>query len=125
MKAKKAFTVIGKKLEKEYKKYGFRYSKKYQFLKKTTKKLNYHIFFSSFFGTITDTYTELHVVLVVNDKMVLKTNINAKSEIFRVDLWETGNHYNIANETLINNVFTDLKKKIDEHLIPQVKKLEI
>jgi hypothetical protein len=72
MKAEKAFTVIGKKLEKEYKKHGFRYSKKYKFLKKTTKKFGYYIFFSSFFENITDTYTELHVVLMVNDKTSLK-----------------------------------------------------
>jgi hypothetical protein len=38
MEAEKAFAVIGKKLEKEYKKLGFKYSKKNKFLKKSTKK---------------------------------------------------------------------------------------
>jgi hypothetical protein len=49
MKAEKAFTIIGKRLEKEYKKIGFKYSNRNKFLKKRTKRFDYHIFFSSFF----------------------------------------------------------------------------
>jgi hypothetical protein len=124
MKAEKTFTAIGKKLEKEYKKIGFKYSKKKKFLKKTAKKFEYYIFFSSFFENIPDTYIGLHVVLLINDRMLLKANINSRSELFRMNLWEMGNHYNIANKTLLNNTFIDLKEKIEKYLIPQIKKLE-
>jgi hypothetical protein len=56
--------------------------------------------------------------------MLLKTNINARSELFRINLWEMGNHYNIANETLLNNTFIDLKNKTEKYLIPPIIKLE-
>jgi hypothetical protein len=123
MKAEKAFTVIGKKLEKEYKKIGFKYSKKNKFLRKRTKKFDYYIFFSFFYENIPDTYIELHVDLLINDRMLLKTNINSRSELFYINLWEKGNHYNIADETLLNNTFVDLKDKIDKYLTPQITKL--
>jgi hypothetical protein len=124
MKAEKAFTVIGKKLEKEYKKIGFKYLKKNKFLKKTTKKFDNYIFFSSFFENIPNTYIGLQVDLLINDRMLLKTNINSTSELFHINLWELDNHYNIANETLLNNTFLDLKNKIDKYLTPQITKLE-
>jgi hypothetical protein len=124
MKTEKAFTVIGKRLEKEYKKLGFKYSKKNKFLKKTAGKFDYYIFFSDFFETIPNIHIGLHVDLLINDRMLLKTNINTRSELFHINLWEMGNHYNIANETLLNNTFIDLKNKIEEYLIPQITKLE-
>jgi hypothetical protein len=124
MKAERVFTLIGKKLEKGYKKLGLKYSRKYMFLKTTTKKYDYYIFFSPFFEHIPDTYIELRVALIINDRILLKTNIYANSELFHMDLWETGNHYNIANEALLNNVFIDLKSKIEKYFIPQIKKLE-
>jgi hypothetical protein len=124
MKAEKAFTVIGKKLEKEYKKIGFKYSKKNKFLKKTTKKFYYYIFFSFFYENIPNTYIGLHVDLLINDRVLLKANIYSKSELFHINLWEMGNHYNIADETLLNNTFVDLKDKIDKYLTPQITKLE-
>jgi hypothetical protein len=124
MKAERAFTLIGKKLEKEYKKTGFKYSKKYMFLKRTTKRYVYYIFFSQFFEYIPDTYIELHVILVIHDRILLKINKNANSEVFYIDLWKKENHYNIANKTLIDNVFMDLKNKVETYLIPQIKKLE-
>ncbi|MDR1149524.1 MAG: hypothetical protein LBK66_12930 [Spirochaetaceae bacterium] len=124
MKAEKAFTVIGKKLEKEYKKLGFKYSKKNKFLKKRTNKFDYYIFFSSFFENIPNTYIGLHIALLINDRVLLRANINSRSELFRMNLWEIGNHYNIANKTLLNNTFIDLKDKIDKYLTPQIKKLE-
>jgi hypothetical protein len=124
MRSKKAFTRIGKKLEKEYEKLGFRYSKKYRYLRKRTKKFDYFIFFSHFFDYIPDTYIELCVTLCINDRPLLKNNIYAHSELFSMNLWDMGNHYNIANEALINDTFTDLKTKIAEYLIPQIRKLE-
>jgi hypothetical protein len=124
MKVEKAFTIIGKKLEKEYKNLGFKYSKKNKFLRKRTKKFDYYIFFSFFYETIPNTYIELHVVLLINDRMLLKANINSRSELFHMNLWEIGNHYNIANKTLLNNTFINLKDKIDKYLTPQIKKLE-
>jgi hypothetical protein len=122
MKTEKVFSVIGKKLEKEYRKLGFRYSKKEMYLKKTTKKYVYHIFFSRFFNDTPDKYTELHVILMADDKLLLGTHL--KSEVFYLDLWKMGIHYIIADETLINEVFIDLNKKIKEYLLPQIKKLE-
>ncbi|MDR0684269.1 MAG: hypothetical protein LBF83_03990 [Spirochaetaceae bacterium] len=124
MKTEKAFTLIGKKLEKEHKKLGFKYSKKYRFLKKTTKKYDYYIFFSPFFEHIPAICIELRVTLIINNRTLLKTNINAHGELFRMDLWEMGNHYNIADKTLVDNVYMDLKNKIETYLIPQIKKLE-
>jgi hypothetical protein len=124
MKTEKAFALIGKKLEKEYKKVGFKYSRKYMFLKKTTKKFEYYIFFSQIFEHIPDTCIELRVNLIINDRILLKTNINVNSELFHIDLWEMGNHYNIADKTLMDNVFMDLKNKIETYLIPQIKNLE-
>jgi hypothetical protein len=124
MKAKKAFTVIGRKLEKEYKGLGFKYLKKYKFLRKRTKGFDYYIFFSLFFEHICDTYTELRVTLMINDRTLLKKNINADSEVVRIDLWEMGSHYNIANETLINDGFMDLRNKIEDYLLPRIKRLE-
>jgi hypothetical protein len=124
MKAEKAFTVIGKKLEKEYKNIGFKYLKKYKFLRKRTKKFDYYIFFSSVFEYIPDTYTELQVTLMINNRTLLKTNINADIEVIRVNLWEIDGPYNIANETLINNAFIDLKNKIENYLLPHIKGLE-
>lgn len=122
MKVEKAFTIIGKKLEKEYKKFGFKYLKKSKLLKKTTKKYDYLIFFSSFFEYVPNTLLELHVVLLVNEKMSLKNN--AIKEVFRFHLWEAGNHYNIINELLIKQAFLDLREKINKFLIPYIKKLE-
>jgi hypothetical protein len=124
MKAKKAFTVIGRKLEKEYKSLGFKYLKKYMFLKKKTRRFEYYIFFSSFFAYIPDTCIELRVTLMINDRALVKNNIIANKELFRIDLWEKGNHYNIANETLLNNAFADLKNKIEDYLLPRIKRLE-
>ncbi|MDR1287059.1 MAG: hypothetical protein LBK08_05580 [Treponema sp.] len=124
MKAEKAFTVIGRKLEKEYKSLGFKYFKTIQFLRKRTKRFDYYILFSPHFEYIPDTYIELQVTLMINDRTLLKTNINANGEVFRVDLWEMDGHYNIANETLINGVFIDLRNKIENYLLPQIKKLE-
>jgi hypothetical protein len=124
MKAEKAFMATGKKLEKEYKRFGFKYLKKYKFLKKRTKNFDYYIFFSSSFEHMPDTYTELRVTLMINDRTLLKTNIHADSEVFRMDLWEMGNHYNIVNETLLNDTFVDLRNKIEDYLIPQIRKLE-
>jgi hypothetical protein len=125
MKTKKAFEIIGKKLEKEYKSLGFEYLKKYMFLKKKTRKFEYYIFFSSFYEHIPDTCIELRVTLLINDRALVKNNIFVNKELFRMNLWEMGNHYNIANETLLNNTFIDLKNKIEKYLIPQIKKLEI
>jgi hypothetical protein len=124
MKAEKAFIVIGKKLEKEYKSLGFKYVKKNKFLRKRTKKFEYYIFFSSFFDYIPDTYTELQVTLMINDRTLSKTNINADSEVIRVNLWEIGGSYNIANKTLINDTFIDLKNKIEDYLLSHIKRLE-
>jgi hypothetical protein len=124
MKAKKAFTAIGKKLEKEYKSLGFKYLKKYMFLKKKTKNFEYYIFFLPFLEHISDTITELGVTVMIHDRALLKKNIYANSEIIRVDLWETGGQYNIANEALINDAFVDLRNKIEDCLLPHVKRLE-
>jgi hypothetical protein len=124
IKVEKALMIIGKKLEKEYKKLGFKYSKKNKFLKKSTKKFDYYIFFSSFFENIPGKYIELHVVLTIIDRTLLQTNKYLHCELFSIDLWKMGNHYNIANETLINNVFMDLKNKIEKYLIPHIKRLE-
>jgi hypothetical protein len=124
MKAEKAFSAIGKKLERELKRRGFRYSKKYMFLKKTTRKFDYYIFFSQFFEYIPDFYIELRVILAIHDRMALKTSKNSNSQIFHMNLWEMGNRYNIANETLIHSAFTDLKNKIESYLMPQIGKLE-
>jgi hypothetical protein len=124
MKAKKTFTVIGKKLEKEYKKLGFKYSRKNMYLKKTTRKFDYYIFFSSFFENVHDTYIELRVTLLINDRVLLKINKYSNSQLFNMNLWEMGNHYNIANETLLNDAFIDLKNKVGKYLIPCIKKLE-
>jgi hypothetical protein len=124
VKAEKAFTVIGKKLEKEYKHLGFKYFKKRKFLKKRTKKFEYYIFFSSFFEYIPNTYTELQVTLVVHNRIVLKNNIYANSEVFCIDLCKMGSHYNIANKILINDTFIDLRKKIEDYLLPHIKQLE-
>lgn len=124
MKAEKAFAIIGKKLKTEYKKLGFKYSKKYRYVRKRTKKYDYFVFFSSFFEYRPDTYLELRVTLSINDRTLLKTDIYAKSELFCINLWDMGSHYNIANETLLNNAFIDLKNKIAEYLIPQIRKLE-
>jgi hypothetical protein len=118
MKAKKTFTVIDKKLEKEYKKLGFKYSRKNMYLKKTTKKFDYYIFFSSFFENVPDTYIELRVTLLINDRVLLKINKYSNSQLFNMNLWEMGNHYNIAHETLLdlfNNpvgYFTSLGKML-------------
>jgi hypothetical protein len=125
MKSERSFTLIGKKLEKEYKRLGFKYLKKYMFLKKKTRKFEYYIFFSSFYEHIPDTCIELRVTLLINDRALVKNNIFVNKELFRMNLWEMGNHYNIANETLLNNTFIDLKNKIEKYLIPQIKKLEI
>ncbi|MDR1444566.1 MAG: hypothetical protein LBI94_06775 [Treponema sp.] len=124
MKAEKAFAVIGRKLEKEYKKIGFKYLGKRMFLKKTTKKYDYYIFFSSFFEYIPGVRIEFRVDLIINDRVLLKNNINANIELFHMNLWEMGSHYNIANEELIQSVFADLKIKIDDYLLPQIKKLD-
>lgn len=124
MKTEKVLTLIGKKLQKEYNKYGFKYSKKYKYLKKTTKKFEYYVFFSSFFGNTPDTCIELHVILMINDRVLLEINRNSNIQLFCVDLWETGSHYNITNETLINETFIDLRNKIDDYLIPHIKTLE-
>jgi hypothetical protein len=124
MKAKKAFTLIGRKLEKEYKKAGFKYSKRKLFLQKRTRKYDYFIFFSQFFESMPDTCIELHVTLMIHDRTLLKNNINSNSQLFHMNLWEMGNHYNIANKELIQRVFMDLKNKIETYLIPQIKKFE-
>ncbi|MDR0452262.1 MAG: hypothetical protein LBH15_04400, partial [Treponema sp.] len=125
IKTEKAFTLIGKKLEKEYKKLGFKYSRKNKFLKKSTKKFDYYIFFSLFFENIPGEYLELHVTLMIADRALLKTNKYLNCEVFRMNLWEMDNHYNIANEALINDTFIDLNNKINEYLIPHIKRLEI
>jgi hypothetical protein len=124
MKAEKAFTVIGKKLEKAYKKIGFKYSKKYKFLRKRTKKFEYYIFFSPYFAYISDACLGLRVTLLINDRTLLKTNKNADSEVFRMDLWETGNHYTIVNGTLLDDAFIDLRNKIEGYLLSHIKTLE-
>jgi hypothetical protein len=124
MKAEKVFSLIGKKLEKEYKGFGFKYARKYCFLRKRTKKYDYYIFFSPYFEYIPDTYIELRVTLIINDRVILKTNIYANSELLHLDLWKMGNHYNISDEALLNDTFTDLRTKIENYLIPQIKKLE-
>jgi hypothetical protein len=124
MKAEKAFTVIGKKLVKEYKKFRFRYSKKYKYLRKSTAHFVYNIFFSSFFKNIPDKYIELRVVLSIHDRMLLQANQNSISQVFSMNLWEMGNHYNIADVALLNDVFMDLKSKIQDYFIPQIMKLE-
>jgi hypothetical protein len=77
-----------------------------------------------FYENIPDTLIGLRVVLLVNDRTLLEINKYSHSELFYIDLWETGNHYNIANETLLNNAFIDLKNKIGKYLIPYIKKLE-
>jgi hypothetical protein len=87
MKVDKSFTVIGKKLEKEYKKLGFKYSKKNKFLKKRTKRFEYYILFSLFFECIPNIYTELRIALVITDRTLLKNNINANIEVVCMDLW--------------------------------------
>jgi hypothetical protein len=124
MKAEKAFTVIGKKLEKEYKRLGFKYLKKYKFLMKRTKKFDYYIFFSPCFVNISGACIELRVTLLINDRTLLKTNINADSEVFRMDLWEMGNHYTIVNGTLLDGAFIDLRNKIEGYLLSHIKILE-
>jgi hypothetical protein len=124
MKAKKAFAVIGNKLEKEYKSLGFKYFKTIQCLRKRTKKFDYYILFSPFLENLPDTFTELWVTIIIHDRSLLKKNIYANSEIIRIDLWETGGHYNIADEILINGAFIDLRNKIENYLLPQIKDLE-
>jgi hypothetical protein len=124
MKVEKSLTVIGKKLEKEYKKLGFKYSKKGRLLKKTTKKFGYYVCLPLFPENISGEYIELRVVLMIIDRVILKINKYLKCELFCMDLWEMGNHYNIANETLLNNTFIDLKNKINKYLIPHIKRLE-
>jgi hypothetical protein len=124
MKVEKALTVIGKKLEKEYTRLGFKYLKKYKFLMKRTKKFDYYIFFSPYFANISGTCIELRVTLLINDRTLLKTNINANSEVFRMDLWEMGNHYNIVNGTLLDDAFIDLQNKIEGYLLSHIKILE-
>jgi hypothetical protein len=124
MKTEKAFLVIGKKLEKEYKKFGFKYSKQNNFIRKRTKKFDYFVFFSHFSEYTHDTCIELHVDLIINDRILLKTNINASSELLHMNLWKMGNHYNIANEELIQSIFIDLRNKIETYLMPQIKTLE-
>jgi hypothetical protein len=121
MKVEKAFSIIGKKLEKEYKSLGFKYLKKNKFLKKSTKKYYYYIFFSSFSENMSGKNIELRVVLAIADRTVLRINKYLHCELFFMDLWKTGNHYNIANETLINVTFMDLKNKIEKYLIPHMK----
>jgi hypothetical protein len=69
-------------------------------------------------------YIELHVVLTIIDRTLLQINKYLHCGLFSIDLWKTGNHYNIANEALINNAFTDLKNKIEKYLIPHIKRLE-
>ncbi|MDR1211646.1 MAG: hypothetical protein LBK40_05380 [Spirochaetaceae bacterium] len=124
MKAEKAFTVIGRKLEKEYKGLGFKYFKTIQFLRKRTKKFDYYILFSPFLENLPDTFTGLWVTVMIQDRILLKKNIYANSEIVRMDLWKMGGQYNIANETLINDAFIDLKNKIEDYLLPYIKRLE-
>jgi hypothetical protein len=124
MEAKKAFALIGKKLEKEYKRLGFKYSKRKLFLQKRTRKYDYFIFFSQFFESIPDLNIELYVSLIINDRALIKSNIYANCEVFHMNLWKAGNRYNIAGKALIDNVFMDLKNKIEINLIPQIKKLE-
>jgi hypothetical protein len=124
MKAEKAFTIIGRRLEREYKKLGFKYSKKNKYLKKAVKKIDNHIFFSSFFENTPDIYTELRVGLQINDRTLLKINKYSNGQLSYMHLWEIGNHYNITNEILLNDTFMDLKNKIGEYLIPYIKKLE-
>jgi hypothetical protein len=124
MKTGKAFMIIGKKLEKEYKKLGFKYSKGNNWLKKSTKRFDYYVFLSSFSESIPDKYIELYVVLFINDKILLNNNRNINNIIILIDLWKMGNHYNIANETLSNDVYMDLKNKIEIYLLPFIKKLE-
>jgi hypothetical protein len=123
LEVKKAFTIIGKKLEKEYKKLGFKYSRNFMYLTKSTEKFVYHIFFSSFSKDTPSTYIELHVTLSINDKALLKTY--SDSRVFCMDLWETGNHYIIENEKLINNAFMDLRNKVESYLMPQIERLEV
>jgi hypothetical protein len=124
MTAKNALAVIGKKLEKEYKRIGFKYSKKNMFLKKRTRKYDYYVFFSRFFEHMPGRIIELHIIFIIHDRALMKGNINSNSEVFHLDLWETGNQYSMANETLADNAFMDLKNKIDDYLLPQTKKLE-
>jgi hypothetical protein len=120
--AKKVFSIIGKKMEKEYKEFGFKYSKNFIYLTKSTEKFVYHIFFSSFSKDTPSTHIELHVTLTINDKILLQTQ--SDSRVFCMDLWETGSHYIIENEKMINNVFMDLRDKIKTYFIPQLKTLE-
>jgi hypothetical protein len=54
----------------------------------------------------------------------LKRSKNSKNELFSMNLWEAGNYYNIANKTLLDKVFFNLTRKIEEYLIPQIRKLE-
>jgi hypothetical protein len=35
-----------------------------------------------------------------------------------------GSHYNIANEKLMNDTFIDLRDKIEDYLLPHIKRLE-
>jgi hypothetical protein len=124
MTAKNALAVIGKKLEKEYKRIGFKYSKRNRFLKKITKKYEYYILFSSFPENISDACINLHVVLAINDRTLLKINKYLTSKLFCMDLWEMGNHYSITNETSIDTACTDLRNKIEDYLVSQIKILE-
>jgi hypothetical protein len=81
-------------------------------------------FLSLFFENVPDTYIELHITLLINDRVLLKINKYSNSQLFYMNLWKMGNHYNIVNETSLNDAFIDLKNKIGEYLIPYIKKLE-
>jgi hypothetical protein len=124
MTAKNELAVIGKKLEKEYKGIGFKYSKKNMFLKKRTRKYDYYIFFSRFFENTPGRITELRIIFIIHDRALMKNNIYSNSEVYHMDLWETGNHYSMENKTLADNTFMDLKNKTEYYLIPHIKRLE-
>jgi hypothetical protein len=52
----------------------------------STKEFNCYISFPSFFESISDTSMKLPVVLVIDEKTVLKTNINSIGELLRMGL---------------------------------------
>jgi hypothetical protein len=103
---------------------GFKYSRKNMFLKKRTRKYDYYIFLSRFFENTPGPIIELRIIFIIHDRALMKVNINANSEVFHMDLWEMGNRYDMANETLADNAFMDLKNKIENYLVPHIQRLE-
>jgi hypothetical protein len=124
MKANEAFEIIGHKLENDYGDLKFKYSKSRKLLKKSTKRFNYCVCFSSFAENIPDKDVGLSVDFFIQDKTLTSARSNVNDHLFFISLWELGNYYNVATVELLNNVYIDLKSKIEKYLMPFIEKLE-